>query len=617
MKRLLGVLFALVLVFSLAAIALPSPVLAAQPSEAWVARYDGPASDYETAWAISVDGFGNVYVTGWSPGIGTGRDYATIKYDPDGNELWVARYDGPASGDDTALAIAVDSSGNVYVTGQSHGIGTYSDYATIKYDSDGNELWVARYDGPEGFLDSASAIALDGSGNVCVTGGSRGIGDDYATIKYDSEGHELWVARYDGPINWFDYAHAIAVDDWGNFYVTGMSHGSGSGPDYATIKYDFEGTELWVARYDGLASDTDVAEAIAVDGSGNVYVTGFSPDTGTDKDYATIKYDFEGTELWIARYDGPVSGNDQAYAVAVDLSGNVCVTGGSEGSGTDSDTATVRYDPSGNELWVARYDGPVSGFDKAVAMAVDGSGNAYVTGQSHGIGTYSDYATIKYDPDGQEVWAARYHNYGYEGATALALDGQGNVYVTGYSPTVGTSWDYVTIKYIQEAPPASEIWVDDDYTPGGYNDGHTWDTDAFATIQDGIDAVDSPGTVHVAARTYTGAGNVNIDFKGKAITVRSVNGAATTIIDCENAHNTRGFIFQSGETTSSVLDGFTITNGWMDGLPGGGIYISSASPSIVNSIITGNRATWGGGIHISSASPSIINSIITGNTAGF
>ena len=76
--------------------------------------------------------------------------------------------------------------------------------------------------------------------------------------------------------------------------------------------------------------------------------------------------------------------------------GNVYVTGGSVGSGTATDYATIKYDPSGNEIWVKRYDGPKKWYDEAYAIAVDGSGNVYVTGESYGVGTDGDYATIKY-----------------------------------------------------------------------------------------------------------------------------------------------------------------------------------------------------------------------------
>src|SRR5205823_6052561 len=123
------------------------------------------------------------------------------------------RYDGPTSDDDSAAAIAVDSSENVHVTG-----GSAAEYATVKYNSTGQEQWVAQY-----ASGSASAIAGDASDNVYVTGTGSG---DYVTIKYDSGGQEQWVARYDASSN--DTAEAIAVDAQGNVYVTGLS-GPGNG----------------------------------------------------------------------------------------------------------------------------------------------------------------------------------------------------------------------------------------------------------------------------------------------------------------------------------------------------------------------------------------------------
>ena len=96
--------------------ALISHASAQSINEEWIARYNGPGNHYDVAYALSVDASGNVYITGYSYGSGTGADYATINYDPDGNELWVARYNGPGSGADVAYELSVDSSGNVYVT---------------------------------------------------------------------------------------------------------------------------------------------------------------------------------------------------------------------------------------------------------------------------------------------------------------------------------------------------------------------------------------------------------------------------------------------------------------------------------------------------------------------
>src|SRR4030042_796577 len=219
------------------------PVLASAQvaqQEAWVARYDGPANYTDKANAITMDDDGNVYVTGESKGSGGYLDYATIKYDAIGNHLWGARDDGPGHSDDRAHGIALDRYGNTYVTGESKGNGTSLDYATIKYGSSGNQLWVKRYNGLANYHDSAYAIAVDINGNVYITGESKGSGTclDYLTIKYNTNGTELWTKRSNSPANYDDSAYAIALDGSGNVYVTGKSRVSTNHFDYLTIKYD-------------------------------------------------------------------------------------------------------------------------------------------------------------------------------------------------------------------------------------------------------------------------------------------------------------------------------------------------------------------------------------------
>ena len=431
--------------------------------ESWVARYNGPGNYTDDPIAIAVDGSGNVYVTGESSGQGGPIGYATIKYNSAGVEQWVVRYNGPGNGNDRANAIAVDASGNVYVTGESLGQGTGIDYATIKYNSAGQQQWVARYNGPASLDDYATAISIDGSGNVYVTGTSSidaGSNSDYLTVKYNSAGQEQWVARYNGPGNALDLAYAISVDSSGNVYVTGESYGLNSASDYATIKYSSTGQEQWVARYNGPANYNDAARAIALDSSANVYVTGYSFGVGdVGNDYATIKYNPTGQQQWIARYNGPASLDDYATAIAVDSSGNVYVTGGSDEVNYASDYATIKYDSAGQQQWVAQYNGPANSVDFAEAIAVDNLGSVYVTGASAGQGTRSDFATVTYNSTGEEQWVVRYDGPGNgdDHANAIAVDASGNVFVTGQSFDPNNGDDYVTIKYVQGATPTPTV----------------------------------------------------------------------------------------------------------------------------------------------------------------
>src|SRR5262249_2079661 len=145
-------------------------------------------------------------------------EYATVKYDSDGNQLWAAHYDGLGLGSNYAVAIAVDLYGNVYVTGVSDS--GYFDYATVKYDSNGNQLWEARYHHSAPGVNFVRAMALDAAGNVYVTGDSN---SDYATVKYDSDGNQLWVARYHFADQRYNSATGVSVDAAGSVYVTGRS----------------------------------------------------------------------------------------------------------------------------------------------------------------------------------------------------------------------------------------------------------------------------------------------------------------------------------------------------------------------------------------------------------
>src|SRR5260221_7949520 len=111
----------------------------------------------------------------------------TVKYGPAGNKLWAARYNGPSDPDDAPIGLAVDGASNVYVTGASFDYKAgFSDYATVRYDANGNRLWSARYNGPAGLSDSPSGLAADDAAQVYVTGMSFASNNiaDYATVKY-------------------------------------------------------------------------------------------------------------------------------------------------------------------------------------------------------------------------------------------------------------------------------------------------------------------------------------------------------------------------------------------------------------------------------------------------
>ncbi len=440
-------------IFSMLAVSSPSipsgATQGAAPTQKWVARYDGPGHGDDRAVALAVDDAGNVYIAGTSRGTGSHTDFATVKYDSLGKQIWARRYDGPGHGDDSVKAIALDASGNVIVFGESPGAGTGLDLTTIKYDSNGRRLWVKRQGGRAKADDYAGGLAVDGAGNVTVVGTSResSVGPSRTVIKYKANGARLWIDSRKDPAEGYGGALAIAVDSQGNAYVAGWIV-SGNPQGMAAFKYDAGGRLIWTRTYEGPASRAEYARAVAVDDSGRVSVTGSSGSAGPtngNTDWVTIGYDTAGKTLWTRRYPSPGTSGDSPAAIGLDASGNTFVAGW---VGEECDYLTVKYSPAGLRRWAKKLDGR-SDIDRALCLAVDGSGNAYVAGESRNSYANYDGLTVKYGPNGNRLWTKRYDGPGGadDRVNAIAVDASGSLYVAGESQGSGTGYDFVIIKY--------------------------------------------------------------------------------------------------------------------------------------------------------------------------
>lgn len=330
------------------------------------------------------------------------------------------------------MAIAPDGSGNVYVTGTTLDA-TNSNLLTLKFDSGGLVVWATPYDGPGRGNDQASALAVDGEGNVVVTGTvywSPEAGQDIVTIKYTSEGQQVWLARYDGPwgrgeFRRSDVAVACATDAAGHIHVTGYSDLDDFLREYVTIKYDASGQGLWTNRFSGPYGSEPTA--LAVSEAGHVCVTGGSAlteDGFDDQDYTTIKFSFDGQTLWINRYRPElVLGSGEALSIALDADGNTYVTGYG---------GTVKYGPGGELVWAHPFPG------YAQFVAVNRCGRVAVTGRTHSRD--SSLATVTYDEGGAELWR-NVATFGFDDSWpfGLAFDGMGNPVVGANSKRVHDS----------------------------------------------------------------------------------------------------------------------------------------------------------------------------------
>ena len=386
---------------------------------------------------------------------------------------------------DAGQGLAVDASGNVIVTGAFWGHADFGggdlvapsladDIFLAKYDKDGVHQWSRNFGGTG--TDQGFAVAVDGSGNVIVTGWFQGTVDfggggvasagsfDAFVAKYDESGVYQW-SRHFGDTSG-DAGQSVAVDAWGSVIVTGFFAGtvdfgggnlvSAGDADIFVAKYDAGGAHLWSRRFGG--SSFDPGRAVAVDASGNLIVTGGFTGTvdfgGGDligegfNDIFVAKYDADGVHEWSRRFGNPSF--NQGLAVAVDASGNAAVAGRFEGtvdfgggnlvSAGSADIFLARYDAGGVHEWSRRFGGANNDVGESVAM--DPSGNLVVTGSFQktvdfgggnlvSAGT-ADIFLVKYSKSGVHRWSRRFGGNSFDVGEAVAVDGSGNVMMTGY-----------------------------------------------------------------------------------------------------------------------------------------------------------------------------------------
>lgn len=181
------------------------------------------------------------------------------------------------------------------------------------------------------------------------------------------------------------------VDSSGNSIITGMTNRSSGRQDYCTIKYNSQGSQQWVAMYDGIPTSNGTNDPLAVteDSYGNVYTTGRSQRTGINSDdYCTIKYNSQGVQQWVSRYDG-YNGNNDAWDIELDPALNVYITGESTNTLGKYEITTIKYNNNGVQQWVRRYT-PDSTYDCMIrSLAVDNLGNVFIGGS--GGGGYNNY----------------------------------------------------------------------------------------------------------------------------------------------------------------------------------------------------------------------------------
>ena len=285
--------------------------------------------------------------------------------------------------------------------------------------------WLKTKDyGIWGLSDIGKAIAIDDDGYIYVTGTITVTNDNIVLLKYNSLGELLWQREWAGGM--MDGANGITTDIFGNIYIVGYTETSTNNEDILLIKYDNNGLLQWAQTWDGGLRDG--AEGITIDSFGDIYITGYTQ-TNTPNLYnmILIKYNITGSYQWnkIWTYSSQSFGK----SIAIDPSGNVFITGFYYG-GAGSNMFVVKYDNIGNYKWETRWG--IRHYSFGTDLAFDSEGNLFVSGSTYYSGESSDLCFWKIEGQGgNPIYYRIYDRSSDNDANAIAIDSSDNVFLLG------------------------------------------------------------------------------------------------------------------------------------------------------------------------------------------
>lgn len=474
----------------------PEPRPEGAPPVAWASYYGSPERLLDGRTMLALDGQGNAFVVGDS-----GMNFAVVKYDPAGRQLWARVVDGGGSYQASAYDIGTDAAGSVYVTGQMWaGTAHERDWVTIKFDAAGNELWRRDYNGPSSITEYPSALEIDAAGNVYVAGEGGAVfsgGRSIALVKYDTDGNVLW-SRFEAG----GAAQDVKLDAAGNAYVIGVDGGRAH-----VFKYDPAGNLLWTyAHSTGSANEQASVWSVYLGGDGGVYVLAdvsdpASPTGGMEP--VVLKVNAADGQLRWVSFIGRKNGQRlriATYAMDVDPAGNAYVVG-IQNYQTDGnvDAFTLKVGAAdGAVQWMDIYAEPTAArWNADNNVVVDAAGNAYSYFTSMRAWD-DDIVIVKYRPDGTREWVHLFDNKYHSGDSSndlnsvgrsIMLDARGDIIFTGDSEVPGHSLDFVTVKLAQSPSANAAPTVVVTSPTGGAS------FDAPADIALAANATDGDGTI--------------------------------------------------------------------------------------------------------------------------
>ncbi len=316
------------------------------------------------------------------------------------NREWVKNHSAPDSIE--WLASTTDGYGNLITAGNTLVSGQHANILVTKLDENGQITWQRNWNGPKGKSDYGAAVITDGNQNVYVAGASQYSNDsifDIVLLKFDHQGNFIWVAPYDAT-GGADYPVEMAIDNSGNVYITGASEGLSTGLDCITLKYNGSGNLQWATRYD-YNQHLDIGADIVVSGSGEeITVTGGSEDTLGIWDYTTLSYNHLGQQTAVNRESSDETDIRKPKDLVKDPYKNYYITG-IDDNGSDHDIKLLKLDSTLQSQWVSVYDRYNEGSN---ALGLDDDGNLYVGGWQEPEPGIRKFLLLKFDDRGSLVW---------------------------------------------------------------------------------------------------------------------------------------------------------------------------------------------------------------------
>lgn len=347
-------------------------------------------------------------------------------------------------GEDSGRDIVIDKNNDVFVTGKVYN-STYEtfDFFVAKYENSGDQLWNTTWGGISN--DIGSSIDIDSSENIYITGqtvNSVNGNYDIALLKYNKTGALKWNVTWGG--EGLDAGYGVDVGDFGNVFVVGYSEINDRYGDVILLKYNNSGQLEWNKTWGGL--DTDSGFDIAIDSTGNIFITGYTSSYGAvTSDIILIKFDTNGNLVWNFTwgYNLPDKGN----TLIIDSSDFIYIVGSTQNIGAgNSDIVLLKFNGSGILQWNKTWGG--QNYDIGYGIALDSKRNVYIVGSTKSFGAVDgDACLIKFNSFGEFVWHKIWGNINEVFPYSIAIDTTDNIFITGKTKNAGINHNIFLLKY--------------------------------------------------------------------------------------------------------------------------------------------------------------------------